>query len=31
MSDDEIQEAQPSTSAVASAQNASVTVTNRHL
>ena len=31
MSDDEIQEAQPSTSAVAATQNASVTVINRHL
>ena len=31
MSDDEIQEAQPSTSAVAATQNASVTVVNRHL
>ena len=31
MSDDEIQEAQPSTSAVAATQNASVTVINQHL
>ena len=31
MSDNEIQEAQPSTSAVATTQNASVTVVNRYL
>ena len=31
MPEDEIQEAQPSTSAVAATQNASVTIINRHL